>query len=74
MYPQGHKWHEAAQKWVDLPLLEYCSVLEKAEKIRMVDSSFFCLAVMMGLNPEVWTRNGRTYKAFLPDLIEHSMI
>ena len=71
MYDQSHKWYKDAQQWVGLPLLEYCSVLEKAEQILVVDSSFFCLALMMGLKPEVWTRNGRSYKSFVSELVEH---
>lgn len=71
MYPQDHKWHAIAQEWVGLPFFDYTSLLKKAEKLLVVDSSFFCMAVLLNLKPEVWTRNGRSYKTVAPDLVEH---
>ena len=72
MYPPGHKWYEVASHWVGKPILEYTEVLQKAKCLFMVDSSFFCLALMLGLQPEVWARNGRSYKNICPDLKEHT--
>jgi hypothetical protein len=71
MYPVGHKWHQAAQDWVGLPLFEYTNLLQGATKLLMVDSSFFCMALLLGLTPEVWCRNQRTYKHFAPEIVEH---
>lgn len=72
MYPIGHRWYDLAQEWVGLPLFEYTSLLKQAHSLRMVDSSFFCMAILLGLKPDVWCRNGRTYKHLVPDLLEHS--
>jgi hypothetical protein len=71
MYPVGHSWHQAAQEWVGLPLFEYTNLLKGASKLFMVDSSFFCMALLLNLKPEVWCRNQRSYKHFVPDLVEH---
>ena len=71
MYPVGHKWYEIAGNWVGKPILEYAECIQKAKSLLMIDSSFFCMALMMGLKPEVWTRNRRSYKNLLPDLNEH---
>lgn len=73
MYPVGHKWYEQAQSWVGRPILDYITVLKNASQIKMIDSSFFCLAILMGLKPEVWCRNGRSYKNVVPDLNEHKL-
>jgi hypothetical protein len=71
MYPVEHPWHPLAQEWVGLPLFEYTGLLKGAQKLLMVDSSFFCMAILLGLKPDVWCRNGRTYKHVVPDLVEH---
>jgi hypothetical protein len=71
MYPSDHTWHSLAQQWVGLPLFEYTHLLQKAQRLLMVDSSFFCMALLLDLKPEVWCRNQRTYKHIQNDLIEH---
>jgi hypothetical protein len=71
MYPAGHKWHQVAQEWVGLPLFEYTHLLKDATQLLMVDSSFFCMALLLGIKPHVWCRNQRSYKHFVPDLVEH---
>lgn len=70
MYPIGHKWHFVAQNWVGLPILDYVELLKHSSQIKMVDSSFFCMAILMGLKPQVWCRNGRSYKNIVPELNE----
>lgn len=72
MYSEGHKWYGEAQKWVGRPILDYVNVLKGSKKQYMIDSSFFCMAVLLGLTPEVWTRNGRSYKNLIPQLVEHA--
>ena len=72
MYPANHKWYEIAGNWVGKPILEYAECMQKAKKLFMIDSSFFCMALMMGLKPEVWTRNKRSYKNACTDLNEHT--
>lgn len=71
MYPEGHKWHGIAQKWAGLPMLQYTSLLKHAQTLKMVDSSFFCMSLLLGKLPEVWCRNGRTYTNIAPALVEH---
>ena len=72
MYPEGHKWHAKAQEWVGLPFFEYTDLMKKADKVLVVDSSFFCMALLLKLKPEVWARNGRTYRNVVPDITEHT--
>ena len=72
MYPEGHKWWAAAERWVGRPILEYCDVMAKAEKCLLVDSSFFCMSLCLGLMPEVWVRGGRSYKNVCEELVEHN--
>lgn len=71
MYPEGHPWHNYAEEWVGLPFFDYTDALKRAEKILVIDSSFFCMAVLLQRKPEVWSRGGRTYRNIAPDLIEH---
>lgn len=71
MYPVGHKWYDLAQRWVGRPILDYATVMKTSDRLLMVDSSFFCMALMLGLTPEVWTRNKRSYRNFKPELVEH---
>jgi hypothetical protein len=72
MYPEGHRWHSLVQSWVGLPFFEYTDILRKADQIFVVDSSFFCMSLLLKRKPEVWSRNGRTYRNVVPDLIEHT--
>ncbi len=71
VYPQNHRWHSLAQKWVGLPLFSYTELLQKSAQLLMVDSSFFCMALLLGLKPEVWCRNKRSYLHVQSELIEH---
>jgi hypothetical protein len=71
LYPEGHRWYEVAEKWVGRPILDYAQLLKGATKCVMVDSSFFCLALTLGLTPEVWCRNGRSYKNVNAGLVEN---
>lgn len=73
MYPEGHKWYEIAKAWVGLPFFDYTDLMKKADKILVTDSSFFCMAVLLGLKPEVWARGRRSYKNVVPDLVEHNV-
>ena len=72
MYPEGHKWYDTAKAWVGLPFFDYTDLLKKADKILVTDSSFFCMALLLRLKPEVWARGKRTYKNVAPDLTEHN--
>lgn len=73
MYSEGHQWYEVAQAWVGRPILDYVNVMRTSHALYMVDSSFFCMALMLGLNPEVWSRGGRSYANLRPDLVEHTV-
>lgn len=72
MYPENHRWHSIAQDWVGRPFFDYTDLLKKADKILCIDSSFFCMALLLGLTPEVWVRGTRTYRNLNPELIEHN--
>jgi hypothetical protein len=71
MYTEGHRWYTLAQAWVGLPFFDYTDLLKKAETILVTDSSFFCMALLLKLKPEVWVRGKRSYKNLSPDLVEH---
>lgn len=71
MYPAGHRWYESAQYWVGRPLIEYANLLKDVHELKMVDSAFFCMAIILGRRPEVWTRRGHSYKNICPELNEH---
>lgn len=73
MYPEGHKWYGAAKSWVNRPIMDYVGLMRTSKRMLMTDSSFFCMALMMGLSPEVWSRDGRTYRRVKPDLVEHCL-
>ncbi len=71
VYPQDHRWYTVAQKWVGLPLFAYTELLQQSQQLLMVDSSFFCMSLLLGLKPEVWCRNKRSYLHVQGDLCEH---
>jgi hypothetical protein len=51
---KNHKTHKFYNLWnkdlISDNLLDYCTILEKSEKIIMIDSSFSCLCVYLNLN------------------------
>ncbi len=49
LYEPGHPWHELAATFVNKPFMDYVMVLENAEEIHTVDSSFYCLACYLTL-------------------------
>lgn len=53
-YKNGDKFYEVAQQIVNLPLLSYPYIIEKAEKLFMVDSSFMCLALYLDLTASIF--------------------
>lgn len=71
MYPVGHRFWAAAEEWVGLPFFAYTEVIQKAQQVLVVDSSFFCMSLLLGVRPEVWTRNQRTYKNVVDNITEH---
>jgi hypothetical protein len=73
MYSEDHRWYSVAEAWVGRPILDYVSIMKSSQKLLMTDSSFFCMALMMGLQPELWSRDGRSYKNLKSDLIEHTV-
>ena len=48
-YPEGHRYHDVAQKVVNQPLLHYKTLLEKAHGIHVLESSFYCFATHLDL-------------------------
>lgn len=44
VYAPGHKWHDLAQRYINLPILSYLKVIENAQEIHVSDSSFYCLS------------------------------
>ena len=72
MYPDEHAWHNIAEAWIGLPFFDYTNLLRKADQILVTDSSFFCMALLLKLKPEVWSRGNRSYKNVEPELLEHN--
>jgi hypothetical protein len=49
MYEPGHKWHDLANTVVNKPFMDYVLLLENADEVHTVDSSFYCLACYLTL-------------------------
>jgi len=51
MYEPGHMYYEEANKYLNKPsIIHYMDVIENAEELHMVDSSFLCLASQLDLS------------------------
>jgi hypothetical protein len=53
VYNPGHAWYDLAQLFINKPFLDYIDVIENAEEIHTVDSSFYCLACYLTLKAKV---------------------
>lgn len=53
MYAPGHRWYTIAQEMVGRPMLSYTLLLQHAEEVHTVDSSFYCLACYLPLEAKV---------------------
>lgn len=53
MYMHDHPWYNLAQSFVDRPFFDYVNVIENADEIHTVDSSFYCLASYLKLKASV---------------------
>lgn len=49
-YDPSHKFYNAAQSVIGLPLASYIDIIENAEELHMVESSFYCLASHLDLS------------------------
>lgn len=47
VYKEGDKFYEIAEKFINHPLFYYKTVIEKADKIILSDSSFFCFSICL---------------------------
>lgn len=47
VYKKDHKYYDIAEKLVNHPLLYYKTIMRKATKIIMSDSSFFCFSICL---------------------------
>lgn len=62
-YLQSHRFYQEAQRFIGLKFCDYYYVICNASKIICVDSSFFCLALMVN-NSAIdvcFSRQGRSY-------------
>lgn len=48
-YESNNKNYELAQLFLNLPFFEYIDILENADEIHVVDSSFFCICLQLKL-------------------------
>lgn len=53
VYTPEHKWYELAQTFVDKPFFDYIEVIENAEEIHTLDSSFYCISCYLTLKASV---------------------
>jgi hypothetical protein len=66
-YPEGHQWHALAQTFVNRPFMDYVLVLENAQEIHTVDSSFYCLACYLTLKATVKQCYARNTGVLIPE-------
>jgi hypothetical protein len=66
-YPEGHRWHNIAQRFVNQPFMDYVLVLENAAEIHTVDSSFYCLACYLTLKSTVRRCYARNTGVLIPE-------
>lgn len=52
MYEVGNENYEIANKYINLPFLDYVPLICNASEIHVSDSSFFCLAIQL-VNTEI---------------------
>ncbi len=43
-YPPGHKFHDAAQHFLNKPIFSYIQVMSNAAELHLIDSSFYALS------------------------------
>lgn len=66
LYPEGHKWYDLANSFVNKEFIDYTLVLQHAKEIHTVDSSFYCLACYLPLDAEVKRCYARETGDFIP--------
>lgn len=65
-YPEGHRFHALAERFVNRPFLDYLLVLGNADEVHTVDSSFYCLACYIPLKAQVKRCYARGTGIFIP--------
>jgi hypothetical protein len=53
-----------AQKFIDLPFFEYIDIIENAEELHLIDSSFFCICLYLKLKTTKKTCYVRYYNSY----------
>lgn len=53
LYPEGHKWYDLAQEFVNKPFIHYTEVIKHAKEIHIVNSSFYEIAYYLPLDANV---------------------
>ena len=50
LYSPGHIWHELAQTFVNKPFCYYYDTIRHAQQLHLVNSSFYCMALVLKLD------------------------
>jgi hypothetical protein len=53
LYSSDHVWYELAQTFVNKPFYYYYDTMRHAKELHMVNSSFFCMAILLELDADV---------------------
>ena len=64
--------HSIAQKFIDLPFFEYIDIIENAEELHLIDSSFFCICLYLKLKTIKKTCYVRYFNSY--DYLDNSWI
>jgi hypothetical protein len=65
-YTPDHEWYGLANSFVNRPFFDYVLVIENAEEIHTVDSSFYCLASYLKLRASVRNCYSRDTATLIP--------
>lgn len=56
VYKKDHKFYNIAEKFVNHPLIYYKTLIEKASKLIMTDSSFFCFSLCLKTEADIYVK------------------
>jgi hypothetical protein len=69
MYEPDHRWYTLADSFVNRPFFDYINVIENADEIHVVESSFYCLASYLPLRARVKSCYARQTGALIPKYV-----
>lgn len=63
-YNKNDDRYATAQKFIDLPFFEYIEIIENAEELHLIDSSFFCICLYLKLKAQKKNCYVRYYNSY----------